>query len=175
MLNREILFRGKSYDTGKWEYGVPIEMDGEMYILSALYHEAGNEFHADRHYVNPKTIGQFTGVFGNGYTNIFEGDIVNVVAIIEVSRDGEGGNSYTEDYKIVESKYIVHFEYGAFRLKPIEETNILYDDTLSTAINQIEIQDDYVRRTYLEYLTKKDLEKMGLYVIGNIFDNPELL
>jgi hypothetical protein len=64
---REILFRGKRIDNGKWVEGSLWVNIDEIYILSAA-NCVGIE-------VDPETVGQYTGMICN-CKKIFEGDIL---------------------------------------------------------------------------------------------------
>ena len=75
---REILFRGKRVDDGKWEYGFYFEEIGSLIkpLSSAVDYPSS--------LVDPNTIGQYTGMreFMNQNPSVgcklFEGDIVEV-------------------------------------------------------------------------------------------------
>ena len=72
---RDILFRGKRVDNGKWTYGFYFEhsIDGQKqsYIKYQTFDEGfvTNE-------VDVNTVGQYTGIKDDKDVKIFEGDIV---------------------------------------------------------------------------------------------------
>ena len=88
-MDREILFRGKinkikrwfvtDIKVGDWVYGHFLEIpDAQIFDGTVYLH------------VDPATVGQFTGLTDkNGFTKIFEGDIIRLDGTI-------GGNIYEE-------------------------------------------------------------------------------
>jgi hypothetical protein len=68
-MNREILFRGKRLDNGEWVTGrlIKDDRDGKEFIVSSIGHRwFGFE-------VDPKTVGQYTGLTIKG-EKLFEHD-----------------------------------------------------------------------------------------------------
>lgn len=133
---REILFKAKRKDNGKWFEG----------YYQKKYDFLGNEehriFHADSYRVweyaeiDPETLCQFTGLHDKNGKRIWENDIVLVIY----------ENRYYEKKKLSTEKIV--FARGAWYIggKVRNELYAIDED----AIFQVEI-------------------------VGNIFDNPELL
>lgn len=121
---REILFRGRRTDNGEWVYGYVCRYGWtgkeNTYIVpnyaSALYSVE----------VDPKTVGQYTGLVDKNGTKIFEDDIILL-------------RSDEEPYQVV-------FDEACFHV---------YDSSVC-----------YIMDNFYDY---------EMEVIGNIYDNPELL
>lgn len=73
IMERQILFRGKRIDTGKWIKG-DLQVGDDDHIPMIGVVECGHE--PDYYQVQESTIGQFTGLDDRNAIHIFEGDIV---------------------------------------------------------------------------------------------------
>lgn len=130
---REIKFRGKAHDDGRWLYGSLdyrqwySQICQKMFILTKTGCEE----------VRYETVGQFTGLYDRYGKEIYESDIVE-----------------TERGRLCVVEWFSSNSYQGWDLKPIyTEENLKYE------------------APRLPFLWKKDYIK----VVGNIYDNPELL
>lgn len=131
----EFLFRGKSLGSGKMVEGwlKPFINGGYTGKDDRLCIQNGSHS-VDIYEVDPKTVGQYTGIKDKNGKKIFEGDIIHCVAELD------------------DANMVVIFENGEFRM-------ILCDQYES------HIEDS-------GYYSIRNFDKE---VIGNIYNNPELL
>lgn len=65
-MQREILFRGKRVEDGKWVEGLLVDVGAPHSIIKN---------HMENH-VHTETVGHFVGFLSDGNTKVFEGDFV---------------------------------------------------------------------------------------------------
>ena len=141
---RNIEFRGKKIDTGKWVYGFYLEQDaynlGSKNTKRDLLGESMSLIVEDSRRpsatpVNRETIGQYTGLKDKNGKEIFEGDIIKF------------------DYRHEENFEIV-FEDSAFWTRSKYNEHVSLHEVIEIC---------------------KRPNNWRIEVIGNIYDNPELL
>lgn len=173
-MAREILFRGKRVDNGKWVEGYYLKAKNhwhkkgihEDWIATFTIQNGGWCNVAGKHAVIPETVGQFTGLTDKNGTKIFEGDILKQKTTPEFAKV----NPFEwEHYGIVRFGYYNWNEGEAgyssvgWYIEPLKSVSIKPKDYLvgniQAGLNQCDILDKYY----------------PMEVIGNIHDNPELL
>lgn len=139
---REIMFRGKSIESGEWLYGSLLQLNCECNNARIFPVNAKNVHESIS--INSKTIGQFTGLIDKNGKKIFENDVVRFekyCCVEEVTNIATG---------------IVEFSDAEFCVEQISGIdrgwmNLFYGpDGKEFSWNELEI-------------------------IGNVFDNPELV
>lgn len=159
-MKREIKFRGYDPDTKRWYYGSLLKQNKTTYVTSEdydqnpsntewfiLWDEMTDWCLPNRHIqgsVDPKSIGEYTGLHDKNGRSIYEGDIVSFGSV--------WNNGANED--IDEEIHIGVVEYDPHYAG--------YD---------VNCEKSGERRFLFMNVVNYD----GFGVIGNIFENPELL
>ena len=149
---REILFRGKRLDNGEWMYGSLFVGFKKCYICPeaiAMYNFDGALCLGGFVEVDPSTIGQYTGLKDNNGKMIFEGDII---------KSDNGRHSAISVVKFGE-----YYPKMFFAML----------DICCTGVQHLN-----ANGFYLESAKHEDMilfKSRHLVVIGNIYDNPDLL
>ena len=148
---RPIKFRGKASHNGEWLCGDLINIHGDYHILGEDdMREDGHHVTQDSDrptWVEPDTIGQFTGLYDKNGNEIYEGDIL----------------LWTRKNVHIEGRPLRDFA---------DRCEIFYDDDdcafrfkckldCGSCIGLLDFSDDRADESYIE-------------IIGNIHDNPEL-
>ena len=151
-MNREIKFRGKSYD-GIWMFGYlmpaprPQIHPNCKHIISAALHTIKS---VDRglYEVDEDTVGQYTGLKDKNGVEIYEGDILR-----------------TEGLKDIDGRLVQSID--------ISEVVWCEDSCGFSAVEQKAIIAGKEKQQMGIFYMMPDLEECE--VVGNIYDNPELI
>lgn len=148
---REILFRGKRRDNGEWVYGLlKYDSAGNPGCICGWVGDSGSETYQEIEVI-PETVGQFIGRKDKNGVEICEGDIIQFET---AKAKGHSVDNVKANYVIVWASKCNHGD-------------VLYDVTGFYA-QSIKSDETFMSISYL-------IKYNGAIVIGNKFQNPELL
>ena len=145
---RTIKFRAKKTTTDGWVYGSLVYSND---LDAAIYYQKGNGSvkSMDWVYVNPETIGQFTGLLDKNGKEIYDGDILRFPAKYEYEKEN----------------------FVAFEV--FWHDNDCAQSHIGWQMNRLHFQGCICGYSGLETFLPEWTSRME--IIGNIHDNPELI
>ncbi len=157
-MERKIKFRGKDIETDKWVDGDLIQRMGYMPSIMFPYESNGKVCYGECA-VKRETVGQFTGLLDKNGKEIYEGDIMGLP-----ERDAKGvayKNRYVRVVEWINDGFFLldHCVMGGEVRK--------YGDRLALEIS--------LNSNYAGMVRCFSERGLDYTVIGNIYDNPELL
>jgi uncharacterized phage protein (TIGR01671 family) len=167
---REIKFKGKRVDNGEWVYGNLIKFSDMAYIHETTTKNPMHLLETFMHKIDPKTVGQYTGLKDKSGIKIYEGDIVKNIISVRIGTRTETYKRTTNRYAKYEDKEcngFVVFEDFKYKIKWIANDNYpSYFFCTKKRDNPTLINEQIIH----------NIEKNTVVeVIGNIHENPELL
>lgn len=133
-MNREILFRGKRRDNGKWIYGNFIDWGNhvQVYIFPLLDFATAMDLLTSINVyakaVIPDTIGQFTGLCDKNGNKIFEGDFVKVTTGLEGYKSTYHSTIHRVTYDVRNCGVAVFYPFDNSDMVEAEVIGNIYDN-----------------------------------------------
>ena len=159
---REILFRGKRTDNGEWFDGFYTCVADVHYILSGIFDSLTNGIINTTGYkVIPETVSQFTGLYDKNGRKIFEGDIVLTQDYYD--------KPYAKNRKSKRHIGVVEYKIGS--------SSSFYNEVTGKWDAHKEWEAEWIVKVkhYGKFAHGDWGDFFDCEVIGNIYDNPELL
>ena len=148
---KEFLFRGKRVNNGEWVYGdlvrIPNGDSFEYYIISD-FDDMDGIYDVGKYAIKviPETVSEFCGLTDKNGKKIFEGDIIRIYS-------SNWWCGYTNNQLEKEKCRVYYCE----------------------AVACFKFNDGKFENSFSNYLFKDSEKRYSLEVIGNIYDNPELI
>lgn len=131
-MSREILFKAKRADNGKWETGYYFKA-GEKHMMLCFFTNENGLYH-NMYEIHPKTLCQYTGLNDKNGKKIWENDITEAWS--------QGTKAIGKIKQRIDGTWIMY---------PVWQHKTMW------------------------YLLPNECGKTTVEVLGNIFDNPDLL
>lgn len=170
-------FRAKEIgEGGQWVFGDLHTMCTKPHIHTELSHYP---FSGKRAFIDLNTVGQYSGVKDKTETKIYNGDIIRYYEVkdICINPDCEPYN-YIYEGVLVEKQSEVIFTDGMFCVE--EEDGISPIPISWLGLNDLkELREELNATEENDFLDADgntiDETKIGVKVVGNVFDNPNLI
>lgn len=150
-MNRTIKFRGKLINNNKWVYG---------YLADEDYVNDIDSIDLSSIEVERETVGQFTGLFDKNGKEVYEHDYISI--IYKYGDFGANGDIVPDQDCICEGEVVYMDEFGCFGIR-LHKAEYPIKESLAGYI--------YSATPLLHF----DLERDSIEVLGNIYDNSELI
>ena len=111
---REIKFRGKDSENGKWAFGDLHTLCDKPHIHTE---KSKFPYAGKRSFVIPETIGQFTGLLDKNGKKIYEGDIIKHPYVDPIFRDlvePKDGDGVTSEVVFHDGAFVVKYDENDF-------------------------------------------------------------